>query len=45
MEGEKESFLPSVGEERMRGINIKKGRQGGVVRRDADSYTIRVGIE
>ena len=40
MEGEKESVLPSVGEEQIGGIPIKK-RERGVV----GPYIIRVGIE
>ena len=45
MEGEKESVLPSVGEERIGGVHIKKWHRGGVVKRDVDSYIIRVGIK
>ena len=42
MEGEKESVLPSVGEERIGGggIDIKKRERGGV-----DPYIIRVRIK
>ena len=45
MEGEKESVLPFVGEERIGGIHIKKRERGGVVKRDVDPYIIRVGIK
>ena len=45
MEGQKESVLPSVGEEPIGGIHIKKRQQKGVVERNVDPYTIRVGIE
>ena len=42
MEVEKESVLPSVGEE---GVHIKKRHRGGVVKRDVDPYIIIVVIE
>ena len=42
MEGEKESVLPSVGEERIGGVHIKKRERGKVVKRDVDPYIIRV---
>ena len=45
MEGEKESVLPSVGEERIGGVHIKKRERGGVVKRDVDPYIVRVGIK
>ena len=46
MEEEKESVLPSVGEEQIGGsVHIKKREQGGVVKKDVDSYIIRVGIK
>ena len=45
MEGEKESVLRFVGEERIGGIHIKKRERGGVVKRDVDPYIIRVGIK
>ena len=45
MEGEKESVLPSVGEERIGGVHIKKRERGGVVKRNVDPYIIRVGID
>ena len=45
MEGEKESVLPSIGEERIGGIHIKKTERGGVVKKDVDPYIIRVGIK
>ena len=45
MEGEKESIFPSVGEERIGGIHIKKREQRGVAKRDVDPYIIRVGIK
>ena len=45
MEGEKESVPPSVGDERIGGKHIKKRERGGVVKRDVDSYIIRVGIK
>ena len=45
MEGEKESVLSFVGEERIGGIQIKKRQRGEVVKRDVDPYIIRVGIE
>ena len=41
-EVEKESVLPSVGEE---GVHIKKRHRGGVVKRDVDPYIIIVVIE
>ena len=43
--GEKESVLPSVGEESMGGVHIEKREQGEVVKRDVDPYIIRVGIK
>ena len=45
MEGEKESVLPSVGEERIGRIHIEKRERGGVVKRDVDPYIIRVRIK
>ena len=46
MEEEKESVLPSVGEEQIwGGVHIKKWLRRGVVRRDVDPYIITVGIE
>ena len=45
MEEEKESVLPSVGEQQIGGIHIKKREQRRVVKRDVDSYIIRVGIK
>ena len=46
MEGEKESVLPSVGEEQIRGAyTLRKRERGGVVKRDVDPYIIRVGIK
>ena len=46
MEGEKESVLPSVGEERIGGgEHIQEWHRGGVVKRDVDPYIIRVKIE
>ena len=45
MEGEKESVLPSVGEERIGGHIHEKRERGGVVKRDVDPYIIRVGIK
>ena len=48
IEGEKESVLPSIGEEQIGrggGIHIKKRERGGVVKRDVDPYMIRVGIK
>ena len=45
MKGEKESSLPSVGEEQIGGVYIKKRERGGVAKRDVDPYTIRVGIK
>ena len=46
MEGENESVLPSVGEERIGGgVHIKKREQGGVVKRNVDPYIIRARIE
>ena len=46
MEGEKESVLPSVGKERIRGgVHIEKKERGGVVKRDVNPYIIRVWIE
>ena len=45
MEGEKESVVPSVGEERIGGIHIEKRERGGVVKRDVDPYIIRVRIK
>ena len=47
MEREKESVLPSVGEECIGGggaYTLRRER-GGVVKRDVDPYIIRVGIE
>ena len=45
MEGEKESVLPSVGEERIGGVHIKKRERGKVVKRDVDPCIIGVGIK
>ena len=46
MEGEKESVLPSVGEEQIgRGAYTLRRERGGVVKRDVDPYIIRVGIK
>ena len=45
MEGEKESVVTSVGEERIEGIHIEKRERGGVVKRDVDPYIIRVSEE
>ena len=45
MEGEKESVLPSVREERIGGgVHTKKRERGGFVKRNVDPYIIRVGI-
>ena len=44
MKGEKQSVLPSVGEERIGGAHIKQ-RERGVVKRNVDPYIIRVGIK
>ena len=38
MEGEKESVLPSVGEERIGGIHIMKRERRGVVKRDVEPH-------
>ena len=46
MEGGKESALPSIEVERIGGsVHIKKRERGGVVKRDVDSYMIKVGIK
>ena len=46
MEGEKESVLPSVGEERIGGAyTLKKRERGGAVERNVDPYIIIVGIK
>ena len=46
MEGEKQSVLPSFGEERIGGsVNIKKREHGGVVKKDVEPYITRVGIK
>ena len=45
MEGEKELVVPSVGEEQIGGVHIKKRQRGGVAKRDVDPYIIRVGIK
>ena len=41
MEGEKDSILPSVGEEQKGGLHIGKRERRGVVKRDVDPYVIK----
>ena len=45
MEGEKESVLPSVGEERIGGTYTLRNESEEELLRDVDPYIIRVGIK